>query len=57
MIGPDGNHKLSSTPEARALPRAETRMVGAGHIGMVAGGQIRSLLYEPLAQWLRDAPT
>ena len=39
---------------ARALPRAETRMIAAGHIGMVAGSQARALLYEPLAAWLHE---
>lgn len=41
---------------ARALPRAETRMIAAGHIGMVAGSQARALLYEPLAAWLHEQP-
>ncbi|MCH9053184.1 MAG: 30S ribosomal protein S11 [Proteobacteria bacterium] len=47
----------SAAPLADALPRAERRVVGAGHIGMVAGGRAATILYGPLARWLTAAMT
>ena len=42
----------SAVPLGDALPRAETRSVPAGHIGMVVGGRRESVLYDPLVDWL-----
>ena len=47
----------SAAPLAEALPRAERRVLGAGHIGMVAGGRAATILYGPLARWLKAAMT
>ena len=45
----------SAAPLGDALPRAETRVVPAGHIGMVVGGRRASVLYDPLVHWLAAA--
>ena len=37
---------------AAAIPGAESRVVPAGHIGMVAGSSAANVLYRPLADWL-----
>ena len=37
---------------AQAIPHCETRVVSAGHIGMVTGSQANQLLIEPLSDWL-----
>lgn len=37
---------------ARALPHNESRAVPAGHIGMAAGSNAKSCLYEPLREWI-----
>ena len=42
----------SARPLADALPNAKLKTVKAGHIGMVAGGRAKSMLYTPLADWL-----
>lgn len=39
---------------ADALPNAEASSPPLGHIGMVTGSRARSLVWEPLAAWLRD---
>lgn len=38
---------------ADALPRAERMLPSAGHIGMMAGGKARPLVWEPLAKWVK----
>jgi polyhydroxyalkanoate synthase len=43
----------SALPLAAAIPEAKLIRGPAGHIGMVAGGNARSVLYWPLARWLR----
>ncbi len=45
----------SAAPLADALPRAERRVLAAGHVGMVAGGRAATILYGPLARWLTAA--
>jgi hypothetical protein len=35
-----------------AKPNAGVLTIAAGHIGVVAGGHARSILYEPLNLWL-----
>jgi polyhydroxyalkanoate synthase len=45
----------SAAPLGDALPRAEARVVPAGHIGMVVGGGAERVLYEPLVDWLVEA--
>jgi polyhydroxyalkanoate synthase len=45
----------SAAALAEALPNAERWTLAAGHIGMVAGGAAPSLLFRPLAQWLKAA--
>ncbi len=47
----------SAAPLADALPRAESRVLAAGHVGMVAGGRAATILYGPLARWLKAAMT
>ncbi len=47
----------SAAPLAEALPRADSRVLGAGHIGMVAGGRAATILYGPLARWLKAVMT
>ena len=42
----------SATALADAIPGAERKMLAAGHIGMVAGGRAKSMLYKPLGLWL-----
>jgi len=42
----------TAKPLGVLLPRAETREVKAGHIGMVAGSRAKKVLFEPLAEWL-----
>lgn len=44
----------SALPLATALPRADCRVLDAGHIGMVVGGTAPDILYKPLAAWLRS---
>lgn len=39
-------------PLANALPQSESHAVSAGHIGMVAGGRAKALVFDPLAEWL-----
>ncbi|MGN6269131.1 MAG: alpha/beta hydrolase [Sphingomonas sp.] len=39
-------------PAASAARLADTRLLGAGHVGMIVGGRARVQLWEPLAQWL-----
>jgi polyhydroxyalkanoate synthase len=39
---------------ADALPNAEASSPPLGHIGMVASSRARSLVWEPLAEWLCD---
>lgn len=42
----------SAAALARALPRATSWRLATGHIGMAAGTQAKSLLFEPLVAWL-----
>ena len=42
-------------PHESAVGLADRRDLGAGHVGMVVGSRARAQLWEPLAQWLRDA--
>jgi polyhydroxyalkanoate synthase len=42
----------ATAPLAEALPNATVRSVQAGHVGMVTGSKAKSLLWEPLAQFL-----
>lgn len=39
---------------ANSLPLNETRLIGTGHIGMVAGRHAKSTLYEPLIEWIQS---
>lgn len=39
---------------ADILPHNETRLIKAGHIGMVAGRHAKSTLYEPLVEWIQS---
>lgn len=39
---------------AAAMPQALVHRPAAGHVGMVAGSNARTALWEPLAHWLRD---
>ena len=41
-------------PLANALPRAEARAVPAGHIGMIAGGRGKELVFDPLVDWFQQ---
>lgn len=43
-------------PAASAIGLPDQRIVPAGHVGMVVGRRGRSVLWEPLARWLSDAP-
>lgn len=38
---------------AEAIPGCETRVVPAGHIGMVTGSRAKEVLIEPLATWIQ----
>ncbi len=40
-------------PAAAAPAAPDDRHIAAGHVGMVIGGKAKSLLWEPLADWLR----
>jgi polyhydroxyalkanoate synthase len=37
---------------ADALPKAERMLPSAGHIGMMAGGKARPLVWEPMKAWI-----
>ena len=39
-------------PATSAAGVADTRTLGAGHVGMIVGGRARAQLWEPLAGWL-----
>lgn len=43
-------------PAASAIGLPDRRIVPAGHVGMIVGSRGRSVLWEPLARWLSDAP-
>ena len=47
----------SAKPLAGLLPHARLKTVKAGHIGMVAGGRARSILYTPLGKWFEETIT
>ncbi|MGB1547989.1 MAG: alpha/beta fold hydrolase [Alphaproteobacteria bacterium] len=49
IVPPASAHAL-----AEALPRAETRTVATGHIGMAVGTQAKTKLWGPLAEWLKN---
>ena len=42
-------------PKESAANLADRRDLGAGHVGMVAGGRAKVQLWEPLADWLKRA--
>ncbi len=42
-------------PAASAPGMGTELLLGLGHVGMIVGGRARSLLWEPLARWLREA--
>jgi len=55
VVIPEKDHIVppwSAAALARALPRATSWRLATGHIGMAAGTQAKSLLFEPLAAWL-----
>lgn len=39
-------------PAASSARLADRRELGAGHVGMVVGGRARTLLHDPLADWI-----
>jgi polyhydroxyalkanoate synthase len=45
----------TAAPLGEALPSAEIRVVPTGHIGMVVGAHAKTVLYDPLANWLVQA--
>jgi polyhydroxyalkanoate synthase len=45
----------SAAPLGQLMPNAETLIVDAGHIGMVAGSAAERVLYEPLVSWLSES--
>jgi len=60
VIVPENDHIVppgSAAALSDAIPGAERTSLAAGHIGMVAGGRARTMLYKPLGQWLRKALT
>jgi len=60
VVIPEKDHIVppgSAAALAEAIPGAVSKSLGAGHIGMVAGGRARSMLYEPLSRWLKRALT
>jgi polyhydroxyalkanoate synthase len=55
VVIPEKDHIVppgSAAALARELPRATSWRLAAGHIGMVAGTEAKSRLFEPLAAWL-----
>ncbi|WP_238995786.1 alpha/beta hydrolase [Sphingomonas solaris] len=42
-------------PAASAAGIGTGLSLGLGHVGMIVGGRARSLLWEPMAEWLRQA--
>lgn len=42
-------------PKESAADLTDRRDLGAGHVGMVVGGRARAQLWEPLADWLKQA--
>ena len=55
VIVPKDDHIVppgSAAALADAIPGATSKMLAAGHIGMVAGGRAKTMLYKPLGQWL-----
>jgi polyhydroxyalkanoate synthase len=42
---------------AQTIPKAETRTVELGHIGMVSGGSAPKRVYAPVLEWLKNPPT
>lgn len=55
VVIPEKDHIVppeSAAALARELPGATAWRLPAGHIGMVAGTQAKSCLFEPLAAWL-----
>ncbi len=45
----------AAAPLARLIPRASVLEPKAGHIGMIAGPHAETLLWRPLAAWLKQA--
>ncbi|MEJ0048252.1 MAG: alpha/beta fold hydrolase [Rhodospirillales bacterium] len=60
FVAAPGRDRIVPPESARALaaaiPGAELHVPPAGHIGMVAGSTARTVLWERLAAWLRNAP-
>jgi len=58
FVAAPGRDRIVPPESARALadaiPGAELHVPAAGHIGMVAGSTARKVLWERLAEWLRD---
>ena len=55
VIIPKDDHIVppgSATALSDAIPGATRKILAAGHIGMVAGGRAKTMLYKPLGQWL-----
>jgi poly(3-hydroxyalkanoate) synthetase len=46
--------QASARALAEMLPTAHLHLPAAGHIGMVAGSSAKSVLWEPLTDWLRS---
>ncbi len=58
VVIPEKDHIVppgSAAALGEAIPGAVSKTLGAGHIGMVAGGRARGMLYEPLSRWLKRA--
>ncbi len=54
LSGQDRIVPLSVTePLTKAIPNAVTHILSAGHVGMVVGSKARSLVWEPLAAFLK----
>jgi polyhydroxyalkanoate synthase len=56
VVVPENDHIVppgSAAALADAIPGAERTSLAAGHIGMVAGGRARAMLFKPLSLWLR----
>ena len=60
VIVPENDHIVppgSAAALATAIPGSERMSMAAGHIGMVAGGRARTMLYQPLGKWLAKTLT
>lgn len=43
-----------AAPLAEAVPQAHVMHPGAGHVGMIVGGQAKRELWQPFARWVAD---